>query len=166
MGIDETTKGCGIMGRTRDPYRISKHPRWDNGKLKESLRWNIHFKDHLQIEHRIAASSDKSTSEYVAKKIIDIVALKESNRPLTAELRKFIESQSHKLREKLCSWNILDLNTSAGFEPLMIFTKADLLFISPSNTSSEAFVSPNILEPIEARDDLPPSKLDNPPKPD
>jgi len=123
------------MGRTRDPYRISKHPRWDNGKFKESLRWNIYFKDHLQIEHRIAASPDKSTSEYIAKNIVDIVALKESNRPLTAELRKFIESQPSKLRQKLCSWNILDSNTSAGFEPLMIFTK-----VKAKNSNREKYV--------------------------
>jgi|GEM_PF-1869192 len=113
------------MGRPRDQYRINKHPRWDKntGTLKESLRWNIYFRDHLQIERRIATTPDKSTSEYIAKNIAAIVSLKTSNQPLTPELRKFIESQPSKLRERLNSWGILDANTNAGFEPLMVYVK-------------------------------------------
>jgi len=122
------------MARTLNSYCIRKHTWWDSGKHKESLRWNIFFKDHLQIEHRIAASPDKSTSKYIAQNIVDIVALKECNRPLTSELRKFIESQPNSLREKLCGWGILDANTNAGFEPLMIVSK-----IKAKNSKKEIY---------------------------
>ncbi len=113
------------MARPKKPYRLDKHPRRDNnsGKIKYSLKWNIYFRDHLQIERRLPARSDKSTSEYIAKNIVDIVNLKICNQPLTQELWNFVESQPPKLRFRLTKWGILDSSTNAGFEPLMEFRK-------------------------------------------
>ena len=45
------------------------------------------------------------------------------------------------------------------------FVNAVLLLIIPSNTSSEVLETPNNLDPMEAIEDLPPSKLVSPPRP-
>jgi len=111
------------MARPRKQYRLFKHLHKDKetGKVKESLNYNLTFRDHLQIEQRLVATPDKSTSEYIAKNITAIVSLKSSNQPLSPELRNFIEGQPKKLREKLLEWGIVDANTNAGFELLVIY---------------------------------------------
>ncbi len=113
------------MARPRKQYRLFKHlhKNKETGKVKESLNYNLTFRDHLQIERRLVATPDKSTSEYIAKNITAIVSLKSSNQPLSPELRNFIEGQPDKLRKKLLKWNILDANANAGFEPLMVYDK-------------------------------------------
>ena len=113
------------MARPREPYRIAKHKRKDKktNKTIESLKWNIYFRDHLQIERKFTGTSDKSTTEYIARNITAVVNLKSSNQPLPSDLRDFIESQPEKLREGLFKWGILDANTNAAFEPLLGYTK-------------------------------------------
>jgi site-specific recombinase XerC len=113
------------MSRPRQQYSLRKHRYRDEntGRAKESLKWNIYFRDHLQSERKVTGTPDKSTSEYIARNITAIVNLKASNHPLTAELRDFIESQPQKLRDNLLKWDIFDGNTYAGFEPLMISTQ-------------------------------------------
>ena len=111
------------MARPRKQYRIDKHLRRVNGKRVESVNYNIFFRDHLQIEHRIKGTPDKSITEYLAKNLVAIVNHKTANQPLSPALRNFIESQPKKLRENLLAWGILDSNTNAGFEPLMIGKK-------------------------------------------
>ena len=113
------------MARRRNPYSVRKHKRKDKktNKTIESFNWNIYFRDHFQIERKLTGTSDKSTSEYIARNITAVVNLKSSNQPLTPELRNFIESQPKKLRERLLKWGILDANTNAGFESLVVYTK-------------------------------------------
>ena len=113
------------MARRRNPYSVRKHKRKDKktNKTIESFNWNIYFRDHLQIERKLTGTSDKQTSEYIAKKVTAIVNLKSSNQPLPSDLRDFIESQPEKLREGLFKWGILDANTNAAFEPLLGYTK-------------------------------------------
>ena len=113
------------MSRSKKPYRIVKHRRKDKSthEIIFSRNWNIHFKDHLHIERKITGTPDKEISRHLARNIVAIVNNRISNQPLTPEQRKFIESQSPKLRGKLLAWHILDANTNAGFEPLMVFEK-------------------------------------------
>ena len=113
------------MARPRKQYRICKHRYISKktGKAKESLKWNVYFRDYLQIERKLTGSSDKSTTEYIAKNVVAIVNCKATNQPLPADLRTFMESQPRKLREQLTGWGILNANTNAGFEPLATYTK-------------------------------------------
>lgn len=117
------------MSRPRKQYVVGKHQRIDKktGEHKESSNYIIYFNDHLQIKRRLPATTDKSTSEYIANNIIAIVNSKASNQPLAPELRNFIESQPKTLREKLLNWGILDANINSNFEALMVFKKVKRL---------------------------------------
>ena len=125
MGADETAERSVIMSRPRKPYRIYKETRIEKktGERKESLRWYLSFRDHLDIKQELTGTPNKSTTEHIAKNIVAIVNMKSANQPLSLELRKFIENQPKKMRKKLADCGILDANTNAGFEPLAIYKK-------------------------------------------
>ncbi|MHC4290563.1 MAG: tyrosine-type recombinase/integrase, partial [Planctomycetota bacterium] len=108
----------------RNNYRIFKSKRKNNdGKTVESKCYKIIFRDHLRIERSITAVSDKKASGHIADNIIEIMNLKIRNQSLTPQLQTFLANQPEKLRQKLTEWNILDANTNAGFERLVIFDK-------------------------------------------
>jgi len=136
MGTVETKKGRVIMARKRKEYRISKHRRVDkkSGNIKESHKWNIYFRDHLDIERKLAGSSDKSTTDYIARNLIAIVNLRVNNQPLTKEVSDFIENRPKDFRKKLLEWGILDAETDSNFEPLMVYTK-----VKPKHSSREVY---------------------------
>jgi integrase len=118
VGAAKTEEGGVIMARPRKPYRICKHRRVNKkGEIKESIRWNIYFRDHLQTERKVTGTPDKSTTEYLARHIISIVNFRMTKQPLNKEIRDFIDNQP-KLRKKLFEWNIIDADTNSGFEPL------------------------------------------------
>ena len=61
-----------------------------------------------------------SAEHCLARNVTAIVSLKSTGRPRTPESRRFVESQPPTLRKKLLQWGIIDANTNASFEPLMI----------------------------------------------
>jgi site-specific recombinase XerC len=124
------------MARPRKPYRVRKHTRKDKktGERKESFRWNIIFRDHLDIERKLTGTTDESTSEYIARNIIKIVNLKACNQPLTPESRSFIESRPKEFRKKLLEWDILTPDIDSNFEPLMIYEK-----VKPKHSSKKVY---------------------------
>lgn len=107
------------MARLRKPYSVRKKQE----KNGPSRKYHIFFRDHLDIERKLTGTTDKATTEYIAKNIFAIVNIQARGERLTSELRDFIENRPTKLREKLAEWDILDANTNAGFEPLMVYTK-------------------------------------------
>ncbi len=112
------------MSRPRKEYSVRKK-RYTNaaGQKVESKAYYIHFRDHFDIQRKIEGTSDKSTSGYIGKNLSAIVNLRAGNQPLTAELRRFIESRPAAFRKVLMKWRILDEQTVSGFEPLMRATK-------------------------------------------
>jgi len=112
------------MPRRRDAFTVRRHRRRNRrGKVVESVCYYVHFHDHLGTERVLKARPEKDASTYMARHLAAAVSHKAAGQPLSADLRAFIENQPTAVRKKLHKWGLLDAGTSAGFAPLMDFSK-------------------------------------------
>jgi site-specific recombinase XerD len=111
------------MARPRKAYKVNKRRRRGRktGKIKTSPIWYVAFRDHLGVERTVAGTTDRSTSEDIAKNLAAIVNHKTANQPLPQHLRSFLYNKPSELREQLLSWGIISGETNAAFEPLMTY---------------------------------------------
>ena len=88
------------------------------GKLKQSAKWYVEFKDHTETTRRIPGFTDKKITEELGRRIEKLVALRVLGNAPDPELARWLESLPNELREKLTKHSLLDSRTVAGGKPL------------------------------------------------
>jgi integrase len=90
-----------------------------NGKLKDSAKWYVEFKDHTETTRRIPGFTDKKITEELGRRIEKLVAFRVLGNAPDPDLARWLESLPNELREKLTKHSLLDSRTVAGGKPLI-----------------------------------------------
>jgi len=77
-----------------------------NGKSRQSGRWHVRFRDHLNTRRRVPAFTDKRVSMKLGEKLEALVGAVRAGGDL-AELRSWIETLPDDLRDRLAEWGLL-----------------------------------------------------------
>jgi integrase len=88
------------------------------GKLKDSAKWYVEFKDHTETVRRIPGFTDKKITEELGRRIEKLVALRVMGNAPDPDLARWLESLPNELRDKLTKHSLLDSRTVAGGKPL------------------------------------------------
>jgi len=79
-----------------------------NGKVQETSKWYVEFKDHLGTVRRVPAFTDKKLSEELGRKIEKLVGYRSVNEHPSPELGQWIEGLPASIRRKLTDIGVLD----------------------------------------------------------
>ena len=91
-------------------YRLFKNHYIDRrtGQKREGETWNIGFRDHLARRQSLAASPREREAHALAGFVGDLVRCRQSGEPLPEKLRKWLDIQSDRLRERLTAMDLID----------------------------------------------------------
>lgn len=115
-GVEEnkTSYTCLIEGNLN--MRVFKTTWTDrDGNKVETRKWYIEFRDHLQIIRRLTAFTDKSLSEALGRKIMQLVNYKIAGcEDLDSHLSRWLEQIPPSLRDRFVEYGLIDNKTASG----------------------------------------------------
>lgn len=89
-----------------------------NGKRQPSPAWHVRFRDHRGERRRLVATTDKSASEVLGRRLEALVAIRVAGAHPDAELGRWLEGVRHDHLEKLLEWGLLDDGARSVADPL------------------------------------------------
>ena len=89
-----------------------------SGLRRQTPKWYVEFRDHLQCVRRVPAYTDKGQSVEMGRKLEKLVACRANDEPPTPELVRWIDAMPGPLREKLAGIGLLEHHHAAGVRPL------------------------------------------------
>ena len=81
------------------------------GKARESSKWYVEFRDHLETVRRLPAFTDKKQSETAGRNIEKLVASKINGDPPDKELGRWLEALPKTLRDALARLGVFSLGS-------------------------------------------------------
>jgi len=85
------------------------------GRNRESSKWYVEFKDHLEAVRRLPVCSDKGQTEQFGGNLEKLIAHRMNREPADVELRRWLDGLSPSMRDKLAALGLLDgQSASAG----------------------------------------------------
>jgi len=88
------------------------------GKVCESAKWYVEFRDHLERVRRLPAFTDKAQSEAFGRKTERLVGCRANNEPTDPELTRWVETLPQATREAMARVGLLDASRAAAVKPL------------------------------------------------
>jgi len=89
-----------------------------DGKTKQSRKWYVEFKDHLDTARRIPGFTDKGLTVELGRKLEKLVSLRVLGDTPGPEITRWLESLPADLRRKLADISLLDSRSVASGKPL------------------------------------------------
>ena len=96
----------------RQKYRDRK------GKLRESRKWYVEFKDHHETRRRLPGFTDKAATKELGRRIEQFVAVRINGDTPGPELSKWLELLPNSTRDRLGKFGLLDSRSVANRKPL------------------------------------------------
>jgi len=88
------------------------------GRTRESAKWYLEFRDHLETTRRLPAFTDAKASEALGRQIGRLVEFRAAGEMLPPDVSKWIEGLTPRLRELLGKWQILEAGKCAALKTL------------------------------------------------
>ncbi len=88
------------------------------GRRRQSAKWYVEFKDHLDTVRRFPAYTDRKASEEFGRKLERLVSCRVAKLPPDAELTRWIEGLDDKARDRLTRIGLLETHRAAASKPL------------------------------------------------
>lgn len=88
------------------------------GKRRESEKWYVEFRDHLERVKRLPAFTEKAQSEAFGRKVERLVGCRSNNEPTDPELTRWIETLPQATRESMARIGLLETSRAAAVKPL------------------------------------------------
>lgn len=89
-----------------------------DGKNKKVKKWWIEIRDHLQTVRRFAGFTDKEQTRLLGKQIERLVNYRVAGEQPDAQLSRWLEQISNKLRDRFVDIGLLDTSRAAAGKPL------------------------------------------------
>ncbi len=89
------------------------------GRQRESSKWYVEFRDHLEMTRRLPAFTDKKASQEVGRRIERLVSLRLAGEGPDAELTRWLETALPRLKTKLVEIGLLDASRGEAAKPLV-----------------------------------------------
>jgi integrase len=115
------------------------------GKLKNSAKWYVEFKDHTETTRRIPGFTDKKITEELGRRIEKLVALRVMGQPDDPDTTIWLESLSREIRDRLGKCGILDKNSVAHAKSLQSHLDEFVTSLRNKNRTDDYW------KPVEAR---------------
>ena len=84
-----------------------------HGKTRESTKWYIEFRDHLEIVHRVPGFTDKKITEELGRGLERLVSFRVLGDPPSPDLNRWLESLTATLRAKVVKIGLIDGKSAA-----------------------------------------------------
>ena len=85
-----------------------------NGKLKDSAKWYVEFRDHQEVTQRIPGFTDKKLTQELGGKLEKLVASRVLSQTPSPELSKWLETMPSSLRKRIVKFGLLDSQTMSN----------------------------------------------------
>ena len=82
----------------------------NGGEVRQSARWHVRFRDHLNTRRRVPAFTDKRMSEKLGEKLDGLAARVRAGEPL-GDIEKWVDTLPGDLRDRLIGWGLLSRET-------------------------------------------------------
>ena len=89
-----------------------------DGKVRETKKWYVEIRDHLEQRRRLPAYANRKASEAFGRKLEALVACRQCGERPDGDLRKWLESLSEAMTRRLARWGILDGKRAAAAKAL------------------------------------------------
>lgn len=90
------------------------------GKLKDSAKWYVEFRDHNETVRRLPGYTDKKATEDLGRRVESLAAVRMNGDTVPADLAKWLQATSTAIRDRLGKWGLLDARTVANRKPLSV----------------------------------------------
>ena len=88
------------------------------GEKKQTAKYHVEFRDHLDRVRRLAAFSDRDASEEFGRKVEKLVASRATGRTPDRELDRFLEALPGKILERFVELDLVAASRVAATRPL------------------------------------------------
>ena len=89
------------------------------GRKRESSKWYVEFRDHLDTIRRLPAYTDRAASEEFGRKVERLAACRASSMPLDKDLTRWIEALAPSVRDRLARIGLLEAERVAASKSLL-----------------------------------------------
>ncbi len=88
------------------------------GRTRESAKWYLEFRDHMEVTRRLPAFTDAKASEELGRQIERLLSFRGAGDMLPPDVSKWIEGVPARIRRLLGKWGILTAGKCAAMKPL------------------------------------------------